>query len=144
VEQPPDATAFNRVVKVLYFALFASVGLYWFITGFISPDAELTPPPVIAQVLTLLAASVTVAVAFLRFNRIPHVQSHLLTDPNALNQLRVLYIVCFALAESVAVYGLVLYLLGAPRDDASWFFLGSAALFAACYPKSLESPPGLS
>jgi F0F1-type ATP synthase membrane subunit c/vacuolar-type H+-ATPase subunit K len=144
MQQPPDATAFNRIVKLLYFALFASVGLYWFITGFIPVDPELTPPPLIAQVLTFLAAGVAVAVAFLRFNRIPHAQSRLLTDPNALNQLRVLYIVCFALAESVAVYGLVFYLLGGPRNDAAWFFLGSAALFALCYPKSLEPPPGLS
>ena len=135
----PDLAAFNRFVKLLWFVLFASVGMYWFVAGVIRVDPELTPPPLVAQVLTLLAVGMGLGVAFLRFNRVPMVQSRLLTDPAALNQLRTHYIICFVLAESVAVYGLALKLLGAPRDEAAWFFLGSAALFAFCYPKSPEA-----
>lgn len=140
---PTDLASFYRFVKILWFVLLGSVGMYWLVAGVIPVDPELTPPPLVAQILTFLAVGMGLGVAFLRFNRIPLLQSRLLADPAALNQLRLLYIICFAMAESVAVYGLALKLLGAPRDDASWFFLGSAALFAACYPKSPERPAGL-
>ncbi len=140
---PADLASFYRFVKLVWFVLLVSVGMYWFVAGVIPVDPELSPPPLVAQLLTFLAVGMGLGVAFLRFNRVPLVQSRLLTDPAALNQLRLLYIFCFAMAESVAVYGLALKLLGSPREEAAWFFLGSAALFAACYPKSPERPVGL-
>jgi hypothetical protein len=146
MQQSPDVAAFNRFVKLLWFVLLVSVGLYWFILSLLELPPERSLDPLVQQILAAVAAATAVAALFLRFNLIARGVSEAApgTDLSRwLARLRTLYIVCFVLAESIAVFGLVLYLLGAPRVDASWFFLGSAALFAACHPKSLESPPSL-
>ncbi len=141
---PPDELAtFKRFVKTLWFALFASVCLYWPMLGFLQISREEPPAPTVLQALTLTAIGSAGAVLFLRFNRIPAIWSRLPLESPALAQLRTLYILCYVLAESVALYGMVLYFLGGPRDQALWFFAGSVVLFLLCYPRAPETPLGL-
>jgi len=138
-----DFAAFNRFVKTLWFALLVSVCLYWPMLGFLQVSREEPPPAAVLQALTLLAAANATAVLLLRFNRISAILSRVPLDPSALPQLRTLYLLCFVLAESVALFGLVLCFFGAPREQATWFFIGSVALFLLCYPRTPEATPGL-
>ena len=141
---PPDEfAAFNRFVRTLWFTLLVGVSFYWPMLGFLQISREEPPPPAALQALTLVAIGSAGAVLFLRLNRIPAVWSRLPLELAALTQLRTLYILCYVLAESVALYGMVLYLLGGPRDQAAWFFIGSVALFLLCYPRRPETPLGL-
>ncbi len=141
---PPDELAtFKRFVKTLWFALFVSVCLYWPMLKFLPMNPATAPPPVVLQALTLVAIGSAGAVLFLRFNRIPAIWSRQPLESAALNQLRTLYILCYVLAESVALYGMVLYFLGGPREQALWFFTGSVVLFLLCYPRAPETPMGM-
>jgi len=140
---PDELGVFNRFVKTLWFALFVSVCLYWPMLGFLQISRDEPPPPAVLQALTLAAAGSAAAVLFLRFNRISAIWSRLPIQPAALTQLRTLYILCYVLAESVALCGLVLYMLGAPREQAAYFFIGSVALFLLCYPRAPETPMGM-
>ncbi len=140
----PDVSAFNRFIKLLWFILLVSVGMYWFILGLLELPEERSLDTLVQQVLTAVAAATAVTVLFLRFNLISRALSEVspATDfTRLLARLRRLYIVCFVLAESVALYGLVFYFLGAPREQAAWFFIAAFALLALSYPKSLEPPP---
>jgi F0F1-type ATP synthase membrane subunit c/vacuolar-type H+-ATPase subunit K len=56
-----------------------------------------------------------------------------------LARLRAFYIVCFALSEAVAIYGLVLRILGAGLDDSILFFAVAIGLFLLCYPKTPQT-----
>jgi len=140
---PPDLPAFNRFVKLLWFVLLVSVGMYWLILALLELPPERSLDPLVQQVLTAVAAAAGVAVLFLRFNLIPRLLARVTSGTDAttsLAALRTIFIVCFALAESIALFGLVVYFLGATREQAAWFFLGAFALLALCYPKSLEAP----
>jgi len=141
----PDLAAFYRFVKILWIVLLVSVGMYWFILGLLDLPPERSLDPVVEKALAALAAATGVAVLFLRFNLIPRLLARAAAGTEAgtsLATLRTFYIVCFTLAESIALYGLVVYFLGATRDQAAWFFLAAAALLALCYPKSPETPLG--
>ncbi len=140
---PGDFAAFNRFVKTLWVALLVSVCLYWPMLGYLQTNRNEPPPPAVLQALTLLATANATAVLLLRFNRITAILSRVPFDLTALPQLRTLYILCFVLAESVALFGFVLYFLGAPREQAAWFFIGSVALFLLCYPRTPEATPSL-
>ena len=138
--QADEFATFKRFVKMLWFALFASVCLYWPMLRFLQIDREEGPAPTVLHALTFIALGTAGAVLFLRFNRIPAVWSRQPLDPAALNQLRTFYILCFVLAEAVALFGMVFFFLGGSRDQALWFFSGSVVLFLLCYPRTPDSP----
>ncbi len=140
---PGDLATFNRFVKTLWFALLVSVCLYWPMLGFLQINRDEPPPTTVLQALMFMAIGTVGAVLFVRFNRIAAILSRVPSDSATLAQLRTLYIICFVLAESVAFFGMVLYFLGGPREQALWFFLGSVALFLVCYPRTPEATPGL-
>ena len=145
IPPPNELASLYRFVKILWFVLLVSVGLYWPVLGMLDLPPERSLDPVVQKALAALAAATGVAVLFLRFNVIPRLLARVAagTDPTtSLATLRTFYIVCFTLAESIALYGLVVYFLGAPRDDATWFFIAAFALLALCYPKSPETPLG--
>ncbi|HXE75103.1 MAG TPA: hypothetical protein VNN18_05650 [Candidatus Xenobia bacterium] len=132
----------KRLVKVLWLVLLISVCLYWPVLGLVQIERA-EPPPVVTQALMLMAIADAGAALFLRFNRIPTVWLRQPLDLAALNQLRTFYILCFVLAEAVALFGMILFFLGGSREQALWFFTGSVALFLLCYPRTPESPLGI-
>ncbi|MBI4467150.1 MAG: hypothetical protein HY656_06980 [Acidobacteria bacterium] len=142
---PDEFAAFNRVVKVLYFALFATVGIYWFVLELIARQREPAELGLLKTVLQALAAVTLFAVLYLRFARIGSLVADPAAEPTVqLARLRMLYILCFTLAESVALYGFVLRILGGAREEAIPFFLGSGLLFVLCYPRPRQLPGGSS
>lgn len=126
-----------RLLRLIYVALFASVGAYWLVGEVIARQAEGLAPTIIVRVLQGAAGVTVLLVLILRFQRIASLSGTALrSNPAAvLARLRLLYILCFALAEAVALYGLVLRLLGVPSGEATLFFLASAVLFLLCYPR---------
>lgn len=139
---PPatDVAATRRLLKILYFVLFGTVGLYWVVLEALAPNIEPRDPGLVKPILQGLGVAMSAAVLYLRFGRIaPLLDPAALGSPARLAQLRLPYFLCFVLAESVALYGLVLRLLGGSREDTALFFLATAALFLLCYPRLPES-----
>ena len=135
----PELRPFKMLVLILYFTLFATVGLYWFVLGFLKRESELSESGILEPVFWALGAVTALAVVFLRFSRIPSLLGATSGElGQRLVQLRASYILCFVLAETVALYGFLLGLLGVSSRDTLVFFLGAAALFMLCYPRVPE------
>lgn len=137
----PELKSFARTVWTLYFALFASVGMYW-------PMLKLLPGPEeplelggLKNVVRLLGVGLTAAVLYLRLSRLPP----LLADASLelaqrLARLRFTYLLCYTLSETVGILGFILGFLGLSQAEAVPFFLASVALFLLCYPRIPETP----
>jgi len=132
-----DSQALFRLLRVTYAAMFASVGAYWLVGEMLVGQIETSAPASVVRVLQAAAAVTVLLVLVLRFQRIAALSATAPPPATAalLARLRVLYLVCFALAEAVALYGLVLRFLGASRADVTLFFLAAAVLFLLCYPR---------
>ncbi|MGH8459031.1 MAG: hypothetical protein ACRESV_06740 [Nevskiales bacterium] len=141
-QTPPARLAHvRRLLTVIYFALFATVGVYWAVLETLAPNLEPRDPGVIKNVLQGLGAAVGAGVLYLRFSRIPSAIDLTAPDPGpGLARLQMYYIVSYALTEAVALYGFVLRLLGGTREESALFFFAAAGLFLLCYPRLPEDP----
>ena len=139
-----DLAAFNRFAKILYFALFATVGLYWMVLEMLAPKIASAEVGFLKTIFLALAAGTGAGVLLLRFGRIPPVLADTTGDAaNRIQRLRLYYILCYTLSESVALYGFALRMLGARREDAALFFGAAVVLFLLCYPRLPEMLSGL-
>jgi F0F1-type ATP synthase membrane subunit c/vacuolar-type H+-ATPase subunit K len=133
----------QRILQILYAAMFAAVAFYWIILEIVLPSALEPAPPVAKQVLMLVAGGSGVAVLFVRFSLLPGLLHQVSTEPaRLLTRLRTYYIICYALSDSVALYGFVLGMLGASQGEVVPFFLAAIALFLLCYPRLPERSRG--
>lgn len=140
---PPASDArgdYLRVLRVLYAALFASILLYGFVQELVMADREPKDLGVLKLALLVAAGSTAAVVFFLRFSRIPA----LLSAPTLelgprLAQLRIYYIVCFVLAETIALFGFVLRILGGSRVDSLPFYFIAVVFFLLSYPRAPEA-----
>lgn len=133
---------FSRFAKILYFVLFATVGVYWAVAELVAPGMDASERGALKLILSLFAAATAAAVLYLRFARIPPLlENPTIETGRRLAQLRMFYILCFVLSETVALYGFVLRLLGASRADTNLLFGGAVVLFLLCYPRT---PVGIS
>jgi DMSO reductase anchor subunit len=92
-------------------------------------------------VLLIVAALDAAIVVYLRSARIPRVQQALQLnseDRPALLGLRKWYVICFALSLTVAFYGLVLRILGAPLQRAAVFYAAGFCLIVFCTPRKAK------
>jgi Ni,Fe-hydrogenase I cytochrome b subunit len=88
--------------------------------------------------LLIAAAVESVGVIFVRSSLIPKVQQALQADSEdrqALLAFRKWYVICFALCLSVAFYGLVLRIMGAPFQRAIVFYAAGFCLILVCTPR---------
>jgi F0F1-type ATP synthase membrane subunit c/vacuolar-type H+-ATPase subunit K len=135
-----ELDTYKRVIVVLYFALLATVPMYGIVAEVIAANRDATDPGVIKLVLLAVGAGTAAVVLFIRFSLIPpilHTPTMALRE--RLGRLRAFYIICFALSEAVALYGLVLRIMGAGLDDSILFFAVSIGLFLLCYPKTPQT-----
>lgn len=143
---PPASNAPSRrgdfllVLKVLYAVLFASVVFYWVVQELVAADREPKDLGVLKLALLVAAGSTAVVVFYLRFSRIPPLLSAPTLEPGPrLAQLRTYYIVCFALGETIALFGFVLRILGGSRVDSLPFYFISVVFFLLSYPRAPEA-----
>lgn len=138
-----ELQAHKAVLLVLYFALLATVAMYWFVQELVAADREPAELGLLSTVLLIVGAGTAMVVLVLRFSLIPPLLSAATMEmAPRLARLRAYYIVCFALAEAVALYGFVSRLLGSSREDTIPFYLAAIVLFALCYPRAPETLGG--
>jgi len=129
---------------IIWFALFNAVGIYLIVLHFLL-NAEASAPgdPIIKTVLMGMGfggAVISMAIRQIVKSRTKSVNGTLVA-PAWIDQA---FIVALALAESPAISGFVLGLLGSPFKDYLPLFVISAAAFLLCapaffYPRSEES-----
>lgn len=142
---PADLKAFQRFLQVLYFALFATVGMYWVVLELLGPSIEPRDVGPVKMALQGIAGGTALGVLYLRFARLGPLLADTTADPaQLLPRLRLHYILCYTLSEAVALYGLVLRLLGASREEVVAFFAAAVILFALCYPRPPQTLGGSS
>lgn len=141
-ESPPENVgAHLAFLKLLFFALLAGVGLYWLVLVLLIAGREPTELGAVRTAMQLAGVGAASLVLYLRFGRLPPLLEEVSGDlPDRLAQLRVLYILCYTLAEAVALFGFVLGFLGGDRLESAPFFAASIALFLLCYPRAPRLP----
>ena len=138
---PTDLAAFNRFLKILYFTLFGTVGMYWLVLEMLAAQIEPRELGFTRSGFGAAAAATGGLVAYLRFARIGAFLAEVSGDfGQRLARLRFHYILCYTLSETVALYGFVLRFLGGSREDSIPFFLAAVVLFLLCYPRPPQPP----
>ena len=128
------STSAKRVLQILWFAFLVATAMYWMVMQMI-PE-HLRDVRVIRNVLMGVGGTLGAAVLYIRIARIGELLSKATPASAAeVAKLRSLYILCFALSEAVALYGFVLYFIGASRAEIVPFFLAAAVLLLVCYPR---------
>jgi len=105
-------TAF-RGIQIIRMAMLGSIVLYLVLVQML-PSA-IKPNPIIFFVLTGVAVTMVMMAFFMRRILVVRHEATLASQPNdmkALNTWRSGYIVTYALCEAIAIYGLLLHLLG--------------------------------
>lgn len=131
-----EIAACKRLLAILYLAMLVSVPMYGIVAEVVAANLERGEPGVVKTALLAVGAGTVAAVLFIRFSLIPPaLQRPQLELAERLARLRSYYIVCFALSEAVALYGLVLRFVGGVLADSLPFFIVALGLFAVCYPR---------
>lgn len=119
----------QRVVMIIWGALVMAVVVYWGLASGSEPS-EVKPDDSLAQTLAWVAAGVSGASLMLRQLLLGDFQSGKISLKTEAGRVRFLTgnIVCFALAESVALFGLVLAFTGHPQSDWLVFFAAAVLL----------------
>jgi hypothetical protein len=132
-----------RQLKLLLWILFAamifSVGLYWFVLEMLAAQLPHRSPDSVKLALTFIAAVLAGAALYLRWASIAELFSPtgvIVPEPDVrLNQIWRNFILCYVLAESVALCGFVLRVLGESRRGVAPYFLGTVILLLVCNPR---------
>jgi hypothetical protein len=94
--------------------------------------------------LPLVAGFDALLALYFRYARLGSVLAEVSGDfRRRMTHARMFYIICWVLSESVALFGFAIPFFTANLNDAAPYFVASVALFALCYPKSLERPLGV-
>jgi hypothetical protein len=138
--RPDDVQALARLLNLVYLAMLVSVGCYWLVSEVISsslPARVLGPEK---TVLRIFGLALTVVVLYLRFGRIAELLRPAVPTDFAvrIKKLRASYIGSYIVAETVAVLGLILKILGATPLQVAPFFAVALVLLMLCYPRLPE------
>ena len=129
--------ASERFLKTVFFVLVLSVLLYGVALKLVQIPATSRPPGNMNTGLMIVAGTTALIVLYLRFKKIGALLSPDVATPSPerLGRTQALFILCFVLSQSVALYGFVLGFMGAETRDVLPFFVGALVLFALCYPR---------
>ena len=129
-----DTKSVRRVLLILWVAFVWTLAVYGIVMMVIRPQPTEAGP--LRAVMLAFAGTTTAAALYFRLGRIGRLLSKAtpLSDTE-FSQLRTNYIVCFALSEAVALYGLVLHFLGSNLAEVGPFFAASVALLLICFPR---------
>ena len=125
-----------RLLRIIHGAMLASVVLYAGVAE--SARSSEHPPAVLLPALAAMGAGLAAGAFILRRMWVESAEERLRLAPDdtaALNRWRAGHITTFALAEAIALYGLVLRVLGAPFLHAAGFYAIAVLLLLMFTPR---------
>ena len=122
----------TTVVWVLWAAMSFALIAYIVVAEIVAPKASEPPAPRMPQILGAAAIVLAAVSVFMRKKFFSGVKSGALSldDPAGTKQFVTGNIVCFALSEAIAIFGLVLRFIGHPPESCGGFFVFSMVLLA--------------
>jgi len=126
----------KRVLMILWVAMLCALGMYFYIMQVAAREIEPGLEGRLWSIFLALAGVLAGVTLYLRMARIGGLLSKAIPLSEAeFGKLRTYYIVCFALAESVGLYGFVLYFMGSTLTATLPFFGAGLLLFVICFPR---------
>lgn len=139
----PRGAGPHQVARVVWLAMLASVAIYFVLLSVLTPTGSPGAAPEMIRLLrkafVMVAAGQTFAIWVIRRRLLaPTLAVAPAGTPRELEPGRALgvHIVCWALAESIAIYGLVLGLIGRGSSLSTVFFAWGAGLLLLLRPRS--------
>lgn len=124
------------LLRKVRWALLVSIGLYVIVC--LRTPLPHTPKPIVLHFIVVMALGLVAGMFFIRRKFITAAETLLSSQPNdpaALARLRGGYIVIWALAETIVLYGLVLRYMGFSFAQVSPFFMGGFVLMLFMPPR---------
>ena len=130
----PDVKSQRRILLVVWFGFVWALAIYGIVMTVIRPQPS--DAGIFRFVLLATGGLTAAAAVYLRVVLIGGLLSKA-TPLSAAewNRLRTLYILCFALSEGVALYGLELYFMAGTLSEAWPFFAAGFLLLLICFPR---------
>jgi hypothetical protein len=127
-----------KTVRILQIAMLASIVLYLFITWRFAPQTSASPNPVLLMAITFLAVLNVGVIFVMRRVTVLRAATLLSTNQNdvaTLMRWRTGYIITYAIAEAIALFGLVLGFAGFPMARVLPFFVAGFVLILFFAPR---------
>jgi len=123
-----------RLAMILGIAMISCLFIYAFIVEFIKVNVNINLPSSMVDLLRYLFFGIAIGefllIKFLRSRMVSGAPS-----PAKIQKLLSMTILTYALCESVAIYGLILFLVGGRRFDFYSFMILSLIFFAIYFPR---------
>ncbi len=132
-------TAALRTVRLVQIAMLASIVLYVIVGENISSSSAGIPNGTFFYAISFISISIVGGILVIRRTLILQSEAGLRDrpdDPLTLGRWRAGYIVTYALCETLALFGLVLRLLGLPRGQIWPFYVAGFVLMALTRPRA--------
>ncbi len=132
-------------LQIVRVAMFMGIVFYVLIPQWLSPSPERPPERAVFYVLMIVSGSMAVTIFVVRRLMLPSAVAILQQDPNdsaALGRWRGAYFITFAMAEAIALYGLVLRFMGFALPEVAPFYLAGFVLLAFLGPKKIRTEIG--
>jgi hypothetical protein len=131
---PSGGRSVKSFLQIMYFMLLGSVGVYWLVMGMV--PARRQTDLLANSVLKGLAALAAIIFFYVRFVLIERLLAGAAADDGVrVARLRQSWILCYTLADAVALCGFAAYFLGGGRGRSALFSLAAVGLFLMCYPR---------
>lgn len=130
-----------KVIQMMRLALLVSIGLYVFVGETVFRGAHSvrpTPNPLLFYVLTFVATTIVALIFIMRRVLATGPQSPLAgqsVDASVLNRWRTGHIMTYALSEAIALFGLVLRMLGFSLSQVAPFYVAGFVLLLFFSPR---------
>jgi hypothetical protein len=128
----------DRILRILQFALLASLVLYALVAATLNPPRSSSPAPLVFFGLTFLSVVNVAVILFIRRLMVSRAEATLRESPEdaaALMRWRSGYIVIYAAAEGIALFGLVLHFVGYRLVEVAPFFVAGFILLLFYAPR---------
>ena len=132
-----------RTLRAVQWSMLASILLYGFVGKVLGPNARPVDPAV-NYLFSTLAVAIIGAIFVVRRTLVLRAAASLATHPDdgiSLNHWRTGYIATYALCEALAVFGLVLRLMGCNFQQSLPFYIGAFVLLFFFKPQEPVSVP---
>jgi hypothetical protein len=124
------------MIRIARFVFLASIALYVLILKTLPSNAA--PNPIMFYALTMIAVGEVVAISIVRrilITRSEQILSAQPDDPKALSRWRSGYLGIYSASTGIAIYGLLLHVLGFTVSQVTPFFVGGFALILFFSPR---------